>query len=115
MIRVVSLPSEKVPAPPSPNWTFERISRPFPAQKAFDRLHPLFHRVTPLEDHDPVALPRQQPGGEDTGGAEPRDDDRGFTGLFPVGDGEGGVRLILEADGGFFPGEAGGEGRLVLF
>ena len=32
-MRVVSLPSEKVPAPPSPNWTLERVSKLPPFQK----------------------------------------------------------------------------------
>ena len=63
-VPVVSLPSEKVPAPPSPNWTLE-VREQLPG--APETLHvggPLVHRPPPLQHDGGHPGPGQGEGGE---------------------------------------------------
>ena len=49
-VPVVSLPSENVPAPPSPNWTLERsLSAPVPPGRGLHVPHPLLHGPSLLQ------------------------------------------------------------------
>jgi hypothetical protein len=49
LIWLYSLPSEKVPAPPSPNWTFDRVEHALAPQP--EGIHgALAHRLAALED-----------------------------------------------------------------
>ena len=63
-VPVVSLPSEKVPAPPSPNWTLDcGIQHPL-LPEALNGALPLLHGLAPLQDDGLLAALGQQQGGE---------------------------------------------------
>ena len=62
-VPVVSLPSEKVPAPPSPNWTLDWGSAPVPSKTA-ERTAPALPPACPLQHDGGLAALGQQQGGE---------------------------------------------------
>ena len=64
-VPVVSLPSEKVPAPPSPNWTLEaRVQHARCDQKRGHVGGALLHRAAPLQHNGGQPRPGQEQGGE---------------------------------------------------
>ena len=75
LIWLYSLPSENVPAPPSPNCTFDSGSSTPLAPEAPGVLGALAHHLAALEDERPEAHLRQDQRGEQAARAE-ADDDR---------------------------------------
>jgi hypothetical protein len=63
------LPSEKVPAPPSPNWTFDSGIELALAPQAPGVLGALAHGLAAFEDERPEAHLGQQQAGEQAAGA----------------------------------------------
>ena len=73
---VFSFPSEKAPAPPSPNWTLEvRSSSPVDQNRSTSAARCSTGRP-PLQQDGPLARQGQHQGGEEAGGAGSGDDGR---------------------------------------
>ena len=74
LVPVLSLPSEKVPAPPSPNWTLESGRKRPPPPEAFNVAGALLHGAAAFDQQRPLPCLGEKKSGKEPGGTASHDD-----------------------------------------